>query len=270
MPLPLVSIVTVSFNQARWLEEAMQSVLNQNYPRLQYIVVDPGSSDGSRDIIERYRERLSAVIYEPDNGAAQGLNRGFALATGDYYYYLNSDDLLLPGAVREAVVALQKYKSDVVYGHGLVIDGDGRVLRKCLSDNFSPRRAAYGAAVVVQPSTFFRRAVFERVGGFNESNVSSWDGELLIDMALKGASFRRVSSEWSSYRLHSTSITASARLRDAQVLYSKRMIEKVTRRNWAKRDALISFSMRIYKHLTSPHATWERISKGPIYGRLGV
>src|SRR6202171_6644991 len=101
-----VSIVTISFNQAPFLERAIRSVVEQDYPDIEYIVVDPGSTDGSRDIIERYRSRISQVIYEPDHGPADGLNKGFASATGDIFGSINADDAFLPGAVRGGVTAL--------------------------------------------------------------------------------------------------------------------------------------------------------------------
>src|ERR1700738_5632483 len=102
-----VSIVTISFNQAEFLERAIRSVVDQDYPEIEYSVVDPGATEGSRDIIERYRSRIARVIYEPDRGPADGLNKGFACATGDIFGFLNSDDVLLPGAVRRAVSFLE-------------------------------------------------------------------------------------------------------------------------------------------------------------------
>src|SRR3954454_9281745 len=95
------SIVTLAFKQRKYLREAMDSVLNQDYPSIEYIVVEPGSNDGSREIIEDYGDRISCRIYEPDKGAADGLNNGFARATGDVFAFLNGDDLLLPGAIRK-------------------------------------------------------------------------------------------------------------------------------------------------------------------------
>ena len=96
-----VSIVTISFNQAPYLERALQSVLTQSYPDVEYIVVDPGSSDGSREIIERYRSRLAGVVLEPDNGPADGLNREFAQASGEVFGHPNPDDVLLSHRRRE-------------------------------------------------------------------------------------------------------------------------------------------------------------------------
>ena len=93
-----VSIVTISFNQAEFLERAIRSVIEQDYPDVEYIVVDPGSTDGSREIIEKYRSRISKVILEPDTGPANGLNKGFAAATGEIFGYINADDAFLPKA----------------------------------------------------------------------------------------------------------------------------------------------------------------------------
>ncbi|MCB1155752.1 glycosyltransferase, partial [bacterium] len=86
-----VSVVTLSFNQADYLERAIRSVVEQDHDDIEYIVVDPGSTDGSRDIIERYRDRIATVITDPDKGPPDGLNKGFAAATGDIYAYMNAD-----------------------------------------------------------------------------------------------------------------------------------------------------------------------------------
>src|SRR5215212_920496 len=93
------SIVTISFNQVRFLEQAIYSVLEQDHPSVEYIVVDPGSTDGSREIIERYRDRIDKVVFEPDKGPADGLNKGFAHASGDVFGFPNSDDILEPGTL---------------------------------------------------------------------------------------------------------------------------------------------------------------------------
>jgi glycosyltransferase involved in cell wall biosynthesis len=110
MTQPKVSIVTISYNQCAFLERAIQSVLAQNYPEVEYIVVDPGSTDGSRDIIERYRSRISKLILEPDKGPVDGLNKGFSVATGEIYGYLNADDEFLPGAIDKAMRAFASHR----------------------------------------------------------------------------------------------------------------------------------------------------------------
>src|SRR5262249_6094619 len=144
------SIVTVSFNQARYLERAMRSVLDQEGASVEYIVVDPGSTDGSRDIIEKYRSRLAHVILEPDTGAADGLNKGFRAATGEVLGFLNSDDVLLPGALSGAAGFLREHPEvDVVSGDCEIVDGQDNVLRVSYSDRFSLRRYAYGTGILM-------------------------------------------------------------------------------------------------------------------------
>lgn len=205
-----VSIVTISFNQAEFVERTIQSVLTQDYPDIEYIVVDPGSTDGSRDIIERYRARISKVILRPDRGAADGLNGGFAEATGEIFGFLNSDDVLLPGAVSSAVAFLEKHNEiDVVSGHSNLIDHHDRFLRRIYSDRMSLKRCIYACVVLMQPSTFFRRRIFDRVGGFKVNNKIIWDGELFLDMALAGGRFAVTDEFWSAYRIHPLSISGS-------------------------------------------------------------
>lgn len=262
-----VSIVTISFNQAEFLERAIRSVLDQDYPHIEYIVVDPGSMDGSRDIIERYRSRISRVLYEPDRGPADGLNKGFACATGDIFAFLNSDDVLLPGAVRSAVAFLNSNDVDVVSAHATVIDAEDRQLRMAYSEPFSLKMFAYGACVLVQPSTFFRREVFERVQGFNVENNATWDGELWVDMALSGACFALADEIWSGFRLHSQSITSSKKLRQREREDFLRMFRKILGRDSRGTDHLVAHACRVRKHLRSPRALYERMVRGPISGR---
>jgi len=264
---PDVSIVTISFNQGRFLAEAIESVLSQRGVRIDYIVVDPGSTDGSREIIDSYRPHLSAVILEPDNGPADGLNKGFVRARAEVLGYLNADDVLLPGALEYATRYFRSRPDvDVITGHGYVIDADGRRLRSNYSDRFSLRAVAYDACVSVQPSTFLRRSAYLRTSGFNESNRSNWDGELLVDMARAGARFARVDQLMSCHRMHPTSISGSRTLADAYFAYRRRMFETIVGRSPRRADALIGRAHRLLKHLAHPRATAERVLRGPIVG----
>ena len=207
------SVVTVSFNQAEFLERAIKSVISQTSVNIEYIIVDPGSTDGSRDIIERYRDRFAHVIFEKDQGPAEGLNKGFALATGDVYCYLNSDDTFEPGAFRRAARFLDDHHEfDVVCGHAWLTDDEDNRLRRIWSEPFKRLPVAYGATVHVQPSTFILRAAFQKSGGFNIDNHCSWDGELLVDLFLSGARFGIIDEFLSTYRMHANSITNSGRL----------------------------------------------------------
>ncbi len=210
--MPKISIVTISFNQAAFLERAIRSVIDQEYGDLEYIVVDPGSTDGSREIIEKFRSRIAKTILEPDTGPAHGLNKGFASATGEIFGYLNADDVLLPGAIGEAVEFFRGTCADVVYGDGYFIDGDGRCIRRCLSTPYNFRRLLMGCLVVMQQSTFFRSGVFYDVGGFNEQNRTCWDGELFFEFAKRGLSIVHAARYWAAFRLHGGGISGSGRM----------------------------------------------------------
>ncbi len=212
---PKVSIVTISYNQCNFLERAIKSVLAQDYPEIEYIVVDPGSTDKSRDIIERYRSRISKVVLEPDKGPVDGLNKGFSIATGEVFGYLNADDELLPGAINKAVKAFAVHpKADVIYGHGYKVDANGVVLRRIRSAPYSLWRYVYGASIVVQQSTFFRRSAFVEAGGFNAANRTCWDGELLVRFSQTGKRFKLVNDYWSLFRIHDSSISGTGRLEE--------------------------------------------------------
>jgi len=262
-----VSIVTVSYNQAPFLEAALLSVLTQSYADIEYIVVDAGSTDGSREIIERYRGQLADVIFESDEGAADGLNKGFLRATGDVFGFLNADDLLKPSAVSEAIDALRTQPSvDVISAHCDVVDEAGHRLRRAYSDRFGVRRCAYGAAVLIQPSTWFRAVKFHAVGGFRVRNHSNWDGELFLDMALAGARFKRVHRVWSAYRVHGQSITGSYKAHTAVVDYHRRVFERVMGRKWRRIDRCWLLALRVIKYLETPASLVERLRYGPVYG----
>lgn len=263
-----ISIVTISYNQARFLEQAILSVLNQDYPDIEYVVVDPGSTDGSREIIEKYRCRISRVVLEQDAGAADGLNKGFYYCTGDIFCFVNSDDTLLPGTLIEVADYFSKHQDvDVVSGHGLVIDGDDNKLRRAYSDKYSLLRDAYGMSILVQPSTFFRRQIYERSGGFNISNRSNWDGELFYKMAMSGARFTLMNRYWSCYRIHSSSITGSKRQDAGRRVFCEKKFEEILGRKRKSIDRVAANFFRVYKHLSNPRALWERLAKGAIYGR---
>jgi glycosyltransferase involved in cell wall biosynthesis len=209
--LPRISVVTISFNQGGFLRECVESVLNQRYTNLEYIVVDAGSSDASRAILERYRDRVARLVFEPDDGPADGLNKGFAAATGGICAFLNADDRYLPGALdRAARFFLDHPGFDVVSGTIRQVDADGRPrLRSQASDRFDLARYAAGVCLVGQQATFFRREVFARAGGFNAANRINWDSELWVDMALAGARFAVVRDVLADFRLHPAGITGS-------------------------------------------------------------
>jgi glycosyltransferase involved in cell wall biosynthesis len=258
--MPRVSIVTISFNQAAFLERAIRSVVEQDYPDLEYIVVDPGSTDGSRDIIEKYSSRISKIILDPDSGPANGLNKGFAAATGDLYGYINADDALLPGAITKVVAAMrERPDADVVYAHCYIVDRAGRIVRRSRSVPFNLRLYAYGGVVMMQQSTFLRRQAFERAGGFNEENRTCWDAELFADMALKGSRFAMVDDYWSLYAIYPGSITASVKHNQQYRADRARLFRAITGREYDRTNKVLFSLARIEKWLRNPLVPLYRV-----------
>ena len=212
-----ISIVTISYNQARFLDQALSSIIEQGYPNLEYIVVDPGSTDGSREIIARRRHQIDQVVLDPDRGPADGLNQGFARASGEIFGFLNADDLLAESALSDVAATFACSPDvDVIAGHGWLIDESGRRIRRKYSNHFSLWRYLHHGAFLLQQSTFFRAAAFKRTRGFNPDNRTCWDGELWVDMALAECRFRTVDKFWSSFRVYETSITGSIKGRSQE------------------------------------------------------
>lgn len=265
-----ISIVTISFNQADFIERTIVSVLSQKKTAdVEYIVIDAGSTDGSREIIKKYAQEIDQIIFEPDEGPSDGLNKGFSLTHGEILGFLNSDDILYPGSLKAVVDSFYRHpEADVISGHSLIIDSNDAVLRKSYSQQMSLLQYAYGACVLNQPSTFFRKQAFEKSGGFNKSNRSNWDGELFVDMALAGVNFRTVNKFWSGYRLHHVSITSSTKLDKEMHEYNDRMFEKIIGRPRRKSDNYLSFFHKTLRFIKYPRALQERLANGKIYGRI--
>src|ERR1700677_3576800 len=254
------SVVTISFNQRTYLEEAITSVLDQDYPEIEYIVVDPGSTDGSRELISGYVSRLSRMVLEPDKGAADGLNKGFAHATGDIFAFLNSDDVLLPGAMRSvACVFGQHPDCDIVMGNGFTVDAQGKRIRRIRAGGFTLERYFYGGATWLQQATFFRRDAYHAVNGFNVNNRSCWDGELLVDMIRHGAKVRYLNQDLALFRIHPQSITGSRRHKEMMKADAQRMFSLSSGRRWTVLDALRVYFFRIERILTHPGAVESAI-----------
>ena len=252
-----VSIVTISYNQSGYLAQAIESVLNQDYEDLEYIVVDAGSTDGSREIIEQYRSKINKIIFEPDEGPADGLNKGFALSSGDILGYLNSDDMLLPGAVSKIVQAFRKHpNADVISGHGIVIDENNCLTKRIYSHRFNLSAYAHAVCILVQQSTFFKKKMFEKVDGYNKSNRVSWDGELWVDFALVGARFRRIHQFISLFRIYPESISGSDNYSDAAAKQHELICLKM---KWNKKSKLNSKMVWLINRLTDPIATTLRL-----------
>lgn len=257
-----ISIVTISYNQARFLEEAIRSIVEQGYDGLEYIVVDPGSSDGSREIIERYKDDIATLVYDPDRGPADGLNKGFSLATGDVFGYINADDALLPGALHRIAAYFENHHDvDIICGCGYTIDAAGDKLERKIPTRMSARLYAYGAVTFFQQGIFFRRTAYQETEGFNVRNRSCWDGELVLDMLLKGRRAEILHDDLALFRIHDASISGSGRLNEIYEQDCRRLFAKAMGREMTAMDRGLSKLFRLEKWLTNPRAMLARAGK---------
>jgi glycosyltransferase involved in cell wall biosynthesis len=210
-----VSIVTPSFNGARWIAETIASIQAQTYSDIEHIVVDGGSTDGTLDIV-RAHPGIKLVVGK-DKGMYDAINKGFAIATGDVFAYLNTDDLYYPDSVQRALAALAADPAaNVVYSDIELIDehGAGLGVYKTPRDLDFATMASFPVSLVPQPASFWTRKAFETVGGFDDSFRVIGDFEFFLKMAKLGP-LRHVGRPLAQFRLVSTSLTMSnsARIR---------------------------------------------------------
>jgi glycosyltransferase involved in cell wall biosynthesis len=177
--LPTISIVTCSYQQARFLDATMRSVLNQQYPSLEYIVIDGASQDGSTEIVKKHAQSLSYWVSERDSGQTEALKKGFARAQGEVQGWLCSDDILLPGALQTVGEFFRDNPNvGAVYGDALWIDADGKPLRAKREMGFNQFVFLHDHNYIPQPSMFWRKSLYDAVGGLDERFNLAMDSDL--------------------------------------------------------------------------------------------
>lgn len=176
MKLPLISIVTPSFNQAKFIRTTIDSVLSQDYPNLEYIVMDGGSTDGTLDILKSYGNIIK-WISKKDAGQADAINKGLKMTNGELLAYLNSDDIYLPGTLKKVGEYYAQSHSDWITGDCITIDEDGNpskangiisLYKRFLMAIYSPTTLRIADSMLPQPSTFWSRRAWDKVGEFND------------------------------------------------------------------------------------------------------
>ncbi len=198
---PRIAIVTPSYNQGRYLRATIDSVLNQNYPNLDYIVQDGASTDKSLDVLNSYGDKLR-WRSEPDSGQSNAINRGFAQVDGDIMAYLNSDDLLLPGSLAYVAHAFKKYPDvDFVYGHRVCIDSSGLEIGRWMVAAHDPTFTSM-IDLIPQETMFWRRRVWDSIGPFDDKLKFALDWEFILRAQAAGFSFKRLPAFLGSYRVH--------------------------------------------------------------------
>jgi len=206
----LISIVTPSYNQAKYIEKTIQSVLMQDYPRIEYIVVDGGSSDGTVDIIKKYEDRITRWVSEKDKGQTDAINKGFAHASGDILAWINSDDTYQPGAISAAVKYLQEHPTvGMVYGDCNFINESGQVIGKFNSAQTNYRLIRQGSVRIPQQTMFFRTDLWKQVGPLDPSFYFAMDYDLWTRISAR-SEIKYVPQTWANFRLHTSGKTIMA------------------------------------------------------------
>lgn len=202
---PKISIVTPSYNQGAFIERTIQSVLNQDYPNLEYIIIDGGSTDGSTEIIKKYQDKLTYWVSEKDQGQTHAINKGFRRATGDIVGWLNSDDEYCSGALETVAKTFIANKDvDFFFGNRITVDENGRVLRDDRHTRFSFSALVLYGMIVSQPAAFWKRELFEKYGYLDESQRFCMDYEFFcrIGAQIKAKHIRK---HLARFRRHSGS-----------------------------------------------------------------
>ena len=208
--MTLVSIITPSYNQARFVETTMRSVLEQQGVDLEYIVIDGGSTDGSVDIIRRYADRLAFWMAEPDEGQTDAINKGFDRAHGDIMAYLNSDDTYEPGALAEVVRFFEEHPEvGLVYGDANFIDADGNVIGHFPAAQTDHRRLREGYVHIPQQAAFFRASLWKQVRPLDISFYFAMDYDLWVRLAAL-APVVYTPRLWANFRLYGDSKTIAS------------------------------------------------------------
>jgi glycosyltransferase involved in cell wall biosynthesis len=206
--IPRLSIITPSFNQGRFLEETILSVLNQNYANLEYIIIDGGSSDDSVEIIRRYERRLAYWVSEPDRGQVHAINKGIDRITGDVAAFINSDDVYLPGAFDAAMTLFRDDQQCQWLCGDTILFGDGYPTQ--LIEANVPKSAAHclsWAYKAPQPGMFWRAPLIKRK--FDERWQYDFDCDLYTRLLLEGFRCTHLPVTVAKYRLHAASKTVA-------------------------------------------------------------
>jgi len=207
---PLVTVITPSFNQGKYIRATIESVLEQDYPQIEYIVIDGGSTDSTVNVLKSCHDPRLVWISEPDRGQTDALNKGLRRARGAYLTYLNSDDLLLPRAISTSVDAFERDATiDLIYGDCQFIDTEGAPILTARAAPFDLTHIVTGKLAILQPGTVWRRRVFEKLGFFWDELHYCMDIDYWIRAGAADCRFSYLPGARSAFRLHQTSKSVS-------------------------------------------------------------
>lgn len=243
---PIITIVVPSFNQGRFLEQTLKSIINQHYPRLELIVVDGGSTDESIRVIKEHEEHIKWWVSEPDNGQANAINKGMQHATGEILAWLNSDDCLMPGSLfRVAAVFLSSKETDVVYGHRVLINEAGQDVGRWVLPGHRKFILSY-ADYIPQETMFWRADLWQKTGGsLDESFRFAMDWELICRFIQADAKFKLIPAFLGQFRMHATQKT-NANL-ESDGFREMEIIRKSYRQKFSRHPALQNLYYRMQR-----------------------
>ena len=207
-PLPKITIITPTFNQGRFIEETILSVINQKYPNLEYIIIDGGSTDNTLEIIEKYKAHISYWVSEPDSGQSNAINKGLKAATGSIINWLNSDDIMLPGCL-DTIAGYFSNHPDIalVYGNIVYFNDNKKFPNRILKAG----KLQYLSHICFpQPAAFFSKRMIDAIGFIDESVHFSMDWDLYVRANLIGLRFLKVPDIFCKFRIHNDSKTVSS------------------------------------------------------------
>lgn len=255
---PKITIVTPSYNQGCYLEQTILSVLNQNYPNLEFIVMDGGSSDNSVEIIRKYEKYLAHWQSSPDAGQAAAIADGFRLGTGQILAYLNSDDIYLPGTLNKVGNFFKEHSSaQFMYGDCLLIDARGTVIRRTYPIEFDRNIFLYESQIIPQQSAFWRSDIYLKVGEMNRTLSFCMDYDLFMKFMLTGVTFVRIRDVLAAFRLHGDS--KSCRIRSVHDQEYREILQKVIGRPIRSRDYIRRPFLRLKRYCQEPRGFIERL-----------
>jgi glycosyltransferase involved in cell wall biosynthesis len=221
-----ITIVMPSFNQARFVEAALKSIFSQSYKNWEILFVDGGSTDGTMEIVDRYRSHLAYCVSERDKGQSDALRKGFDRATGDVFTWLNTDDLLLPGALAEVAETFgSRHSLNWILGNVIWIDAEDTILKCWRGESDTPGLSRIGLLTAGGPSAFFRPELYRRVGGMNVDLHYQMDTELWWRFVMAGEHYHRLRRYTWALRLHEAA-KVSGHMFSAPEDHKQRKIER--------------------------------------------
>jgi glycosyltransferase involved in cell wall biosynthesis len=254
LQLPKISIITPSFNQSQYLEKTIQSVVDQNYPNLEYIIMDGGSTDGSVDIIKKYTNIITHWESNPDKGQADAIFRGFEQTTGDIIAWINSDDYYLDGAFASVGEFFAQHPEiQWIIGNGIFVDKNNKKLLDYYCPPVDHDRLLHFGMTIFQPTMFIKREFFFKCGGFDRGLQCSFDYDLVLRLSTYGPP-GIINSMLAAFRFHKTSKTetmSEVNISENQIIRKKYGISHSKYINFDYRKVIYGLELFMHRLKTS-------------------